>query len=219
VKRPFTVALTGGIGSGKSAAADIFGRLGAAVIDTDAIAHDLTGPGGAAMPDIVEAFGTACAASDGSLDRGAMRTRVFADASARHRLEAILHPRIHAEVLHRLAGTAAPYAVVVVPLLVETQNYDSITDRVLVVDCAESTQLSRVMQRNGYSEEMVRRILASQAGRRDRLAKADDVLDNDAEVERLAEQVTHLHRDYLYLAGQKAGCGDAHCVRRSGVAQ
>jgi dephospho-CoA kinase len=218
--RPYVIALTGGMGSGKSAAADLFGRWGAAVIDTDAIAHDLTGPLGAAMPDIVQAFGAASAASDGSLDRSAMRALVFEDVSARHRLEAILHPRIRAEAVRRLGDIkGAPYAIVVVPLLVETQGYDAIVDRVLVIDCDESAQVHRVMQRNGYTEATVRAILANQAGRQERLARADDVIVNDAGFAQLAEQVARLHRDYMKFAAQIIACGEPHCMPRSGAAQ
>lgn len=162
--RPFTVALTGGIGSGKSAVAELFSDQGVDVIDTDRIAHALTAPDGAAMPEIIERFGPVSVALGGGLDRARMRALVFEDASARRRLEAILHPLIRAEAARQLNRSISPYALLVVPLLAETTGaYDDIVDRVLVVDCAETTQVRRVVERNGYSEAAIRAIMASQA--------------------------------------------------------
>ena len=141
---PFVVGLTGGIGSGKSAAADAFGKLGAAVVDTDAIAHELTGPGGAAVPEVLRQFGKAFVDASGAMDRKRMRDLVFSDAEEKQRLEGLLHPMIRAESARRIATAPGPYAVHVVPLLVESPGYRERVDRVLVVDCPEALQISRV---------------------------------------------------------------------------
>lgn len=198
----FVVGLTGGIGSGKSAAADIFAELGAGVVDADAIAHGLTGPGGAAMAAIHAAFGDAIVAADGSLDRAAMRQRVFSDGAQRARLEGILHPMIRAETTRIIAETAArtPYVVLVVPLLVESGDYRGRVTRVAVVDCAEETQIARVMARNGLAREEVARIMATQVGREKRQAAADDLIDNEGSIADLRHQVEMLHRRYRDIA-------------------
>jgi dephospho-CoA kinase len=201
----FVVGLTGGIGSGKSAAADIFGELGAAVVDTDAIAHELTAPGGAAMPAIRAEFGDRMAAADGSLDRAAMRGLVFSDASARVRLEAILHPAIRAESERRCAAATAPYAMLVVPLLVESGDYRRRVARVVVVDCAEETQVARVMARSGLGRDEALKIMAAQASRADRLAAGDDVVSNDGDLADLRRQVEALHLRYLKLSAMSPG--------------
>jgi dephospho-CoA kinase len=197
VSRPYVVALTGGIGSGKSAVADLFAQHGVSVIDTDAIAHQLTAPAGPAMAEIIEAFGASCARPDGSLDRAWMRALVFKDASARRRLEAILHPRIHAEAARGLDTALGDYALLVVPLLLETGAYDDLIDRILVVDCSEEMQVKRVMQRNGYSQSVIHAIMSSQASRARRLGIADDIIENDADLGGLAEQVARLHECYV----------------------
>jgi dephospho-CoA kinase len=198
----FVVGLTGGIGSGKSAVADLFAARGVVVIDTDAIAHQLTAPGGAAMPAIGAEFGAAVATPEGALDRAAMRGIVFADTSARKRLEAILHPMIRNESERRLASADSPYAILMVPLLVESGDYRKRVDRVAVVDCREQTQIDRVMQRNGLSRPEVERILAAQATRAERLAAADDVIDNDGALAELAPRIERLHAAYLASAGR-----------------
>ncbi|MBI5107170.1 MAG: dephospho-CoA kinase [Rhodocyclales bacterium] len=198
----FVVGLTGGIGSGKSAVGNLFAERGIAVIDTDALAHQLTAPGGAAMPAIRAAFGDAVATADAGLDRAAMRTIVFADPSARKRLEAILHPMIREESERRLAGADSPYAILMVPLLVESGDYRKRVDRVAVVDCREATQIDRVMQRNGLARPEVERILAAQATRTERLAAADDVIDNDGALAELAPRIEQLHRSYLASAAR-----------------
>lgn len=206
----FVVGLTGGIGSGKSAAAAIFAELGAAVVDTDAIAHELTASGGAAMAAIRSAFGAGVITPDGALDRAAMRRLVFADAAAKSRLEAILHPLIRAESQLRCeAETAhgAPYVVLVVPLLVESGTYRNRVTRVLVVDCAEATQVARVMARNGLQREEVQRIMAAQATRAERLKVADDTIDNDGEIALLRPQIEALHRNYSGMAAKKPLAG------------
>jgi dephospho-CoA kinase len=190
------VGLTGGIGSGKSAAASRFAEQGAAVIDTDAIAHELTGAGGAAMPALIAAFGPDVAAPDGALDRAAMRRRVFADPTQRQRLEDILHPLIRAESDRRVGAAVAPYVVLVVPLLVESGSYRERVGRIVVVDCSTETQIARVMARNGLERAEVERILAAQASRAQRLAVADDVIDNEGSLDRLRQQVDRL--DFVY---------------------
>lgn len=202
--RPFCVALTGGLAAGKSTVAEHFARLGAAVIDTDAIARELTSPQGAALSAIVAAFGPDCLDAAGALNRAAMRFRVFQDAKARRQLEAILHPMIRERVRERLAAVQAPYAVVVVPLLVEAWvDYRSLVDRVLVVDCEEAAQVRRVMARDGIDTDLARRMLAAQATRQQRLALADDVIDNRGDLDVLARQVEALHARYLKLAAAR----------------
>jgi dephospho-CoA kinase len=196
------VGLTGGIGSGKSTVAERFARLGVPVIDTDVIARDLTAPGGAALAEIRATFGDAVMRADGTLDRSALRRRVFADEAERRRLEAILHPRIRQSVEAALAALDAPYALVVIPLLVETGSYQDLLDRVLVVDCPEAAQLERVMARSGLAREEVAAILAAQAGRAERLAAADDILVNTAAPEALDSEVEALDARYRALAGK-----------------
>ena len=194
------IGLTGGIGSGKSAAADEFARLGATVVDTDAIAHELTGPGGAAIPEIERQFGGAFVDAGGAMDRKRMRDLVFADAGEKQRLEALLHPMIRTESARRIASAAGPYAVHVVPLLVESADYRQRVGRVLVVDCTEESQVARVRQRSGLPEGEIRRIMASQVQREKRLAAADDVIDNSGTIAAMQQQVRQLHEKYLQLA-------------------
>lgn len=196
----FLVGLTGGIGSGKSAVSSLFESLGAAVVDTDVIAHELTAPGGAAIESIRNAFGDEVIDARGALDRAAMRRKVFADASAKARLEAILHPMIRAEADRRSAAARAPYVVLVVPLLVESGGYRSRVRRVAVVDCPEEVQVARVMTRSGLSAEEARAIMSAQASREQRLAVADDVIDNGGDLAALRPQVEALHRRYLEMA-------------------
>jgi dephospho-CoA kinase len=206
----FIVGLTGGIGSGKSAAATVFAELGAAVVDTDVVAHELTVSGGAAMAAIRSAFGAAVIAADGALDRAAMRHLVFTDAAAKGRLEAILHPLIGAESqlrCERELAHGASYVVLVVPLLVESGTYRNRVSRVVVVDCAESTQIERVMARNGLAREEVQRIMATQATRAERLEVADDTINNDTDISALRRQIEVLHRKYLPLAAKKPLAG------------
>ena len=196
----FSVGLTGGIGCGKSTVADLFAARGATIVDTDVIAHALTAPQGAAMPAIVAEFGPDFALPDGALDRARMRTLVFSDASARARLEAILHPRIRAAT--EAAGQAATgaYVMYVVPLLIESGSWRERVTRVLAIDCSEDTQVARVMQRSQLSADEVRAIMATQVTRARRLAEADDVVDNDAGLEALRAQVQALHERYLALS-------------------
>src|SRR4051812_912895 len=198
------VGLTGGIGSGKSAAADEFGRLGATVVDTDAIAHELTAADGAALPHIKGLFGEAFIAPSGAMDRDAMRARVFADPVAKRALEALLHPMIRAESERRIAAASGPYVIYVVPLLVEAGDYRGRVDRVLVVDAPEPAQLERVRARSGLTEREVRAIVAQQASREARRAAADDLIDNGGTLEQLFSQVRALHARYLKMAAPSA---------------
>src|SRR5690554_5253295 len=197
---PFIVGLTGGIGSGKSAAAERLAERGAEIVDTDEIAHALTAPGGAAIDAIRAAFGEALIGPDGSLDRAAMRARVFDDAPARRRLEAILHPLIRDEARRRCLAARAPYVVLAVPLLVESGHWRERCNRICVVDCPEALQVERVGARSGLPPDEVRAIIAAQASREQRLAAADDVLDNSGDLPALQRQVDALHRHYLALA-------------------
>ena len=195
----YVVGLTGGIGSGKSAVADLFSQRGIPVVDTDAIAHALTGVGGAAMPAIRAEFGDAVVGAEGALDRAAMRTLIFADPAARKRLEAILHPMIRSESERQLHAGAAnsPYAILMVPLLIESGDYRKRVNRIAVVDCAETTQVDRVMRRNGLSRIEIDRILAAQATRAERLAAADDVIENDGTLAELPSRIERLHWQYV----------------------
>ena len=202
------VGLTGGVGSGKSTVADAFVRLGGALVDTDALAHRLTAPQGAALPTLMAAFGADILAADGGLDRAAMRHKVFADPAVRRRLEKILHPMIRkaaeAEMDALLSDAGVPYVLVAIPLLVETGGRSAYgLDRVLVVDCPEEAQAARVMARSGLNAAEVQAIIAAQASRAERLAEADDVIDNRGTRAEINSQVAQLHARYLHIA-----CGE-----------
>jgi len=194
------VGLTGGIGSGKSAVADEFARLGAAVVDTDAIARELTVAGGAAIPALRALFGPSVIDASGAMHRAKVRELVFADSLARKKLEAVLHPMIRAESERRIRCAGEDYVVHVVPLLVESPGYRERVHRVAVVDCAEEVQLRRVTLRSGLSEEEVRRIIATQVPRERRRAAADEVIDNSGTIDALHKRVGELHRMYTELA-------------------
>ncbi|HEX2826728.1 MAG TPA: dephospho-CoA kinase [Burkholderiales bacterium] len=193
----YCVGLTGGIGCGKTAATDAFAELGAGVVDTDVISRELTAPHGVAMDLIAAEFGPEYVLDDGSLDRTRMRALVFGDPDSKRRLEAILHPLIREESRRLIRVSTAPYVVLVVPLLLETGSYRDLTDRVLVVDCDEAVQVARVMARSGLADHEVRRIMSSQLDRAARLARADDVLANDADIKTLRARVAQLHEKYL----------------------
>jgi dephospho-CoA kinase len=194
------VGLTGGIGSGKSAAADRFAECGATLVDSDLIAHQLTGRGGAAMAAIKATFGGGVVTAEGALDRAAMRARVFEAPAERTRLEAILHPMIRAESERQCRAATSPYVVLVVPLLVESPDFRQRCARVVVVDCPEAVQIARVRARSGLDEAQVRAIMAAQSSRAGRLAAADDVIDNSGDLEALYRQVDALHARYLRMA-------------------
>lgn len=200
----YVVIITGGIGSGKTAVSDRLQARGAAVVDTDVISRDLTAAGGAAMPALEAQFGPGIAAPDGSLDRDRMRSLVFNDPEAKRKLEAILHPMIRLEAFRQVEAAAAPYVVLVVPLLVESNAYRDIADRVLVVDCPESIQIERTMRRSGLAREQVERIVRAQAPRSARLALADDVVVNDAGLDKLVAETDRLHERYLQWAAEKS---------------
>jgi dephospho-CoA kinase len=201
---PFlSVGLTGGVGSGKSTIAGMLLRHGAAIVDADAIAHELTQPGGAAIEAIRAAFGAQAITADGALDRAWMRARAFGDAAARRALEAVLHPAIQTvsrerAQQHVVAGS--PYVVFVIPLLVESGDARDRFDRVLVVDCGEAVQLARVCARPDIDEALARSIIASQATRAQRLDLADDVVFNEAPLAEIDRRVERLHARYFALA-------------------
>jgi dephospho-CoA kinase len=194
------VGLTGGIGSGKTAAADAFAALDAPVCDTDRLAHALTAKGQPGYDAIVAKFGAEFVRAEGDLDRGRLRERVFADAAARGSLEAILHPMIREAARAEVLAWRAPYGILVVPLLLERGGLVGVVQRVLVVDCPEDEQVRRVMKRSGLSESEVRAIMATQLTREDRLARADDIIDNGGPPSALVPQVQALDRRYRSLA-------------------
>lgn len=194
------VGLTGGIGSGKSAAAEYFARHGAAIVDADAVAHALTQADGKAMAAIRAEFGVSVLAKDGALDRDAMRRLAFADASVRKRLEAILHPLIRAECAALCRSAPNAYTLLVVPLLLESGHYRDKIDRLAVVDCSEALQIERVMARSRLTRDEVERIMATQVARVQRLAAADDIIDNSGTRAHLAAQIASLHAKYAEMA-------------------
>jgi dephospho-CoA kinase len=201
---PFRVGLTGGIASGKSAAAAAFARRGVPVIDTDQLAREVAEPGQPALAAVVAEFGADLLGQDGRLDRRRLRALVFADAARRKRLEAILHPAIRAALAARIASVTAPYVVIAIPLLVESGLGDSV-ERVLAVDCPPALQLARLTARDGETGTAAAAILAAQASREQRLAAADDVLDNTGTLAALEAQVGALHERYLALAAAPRG--------------
>ncbi|MES2425134.1 MAG: dephospho-CoA kinase [Pseudomonadota bacterium] len=190
---PLRLGLTGGIGSGKSTVAQMLRAHGAALVDADAIARQLTAAGGAAMPAVATAFGKEFVTPDGALDRDKMRALAFADPQARARLEAIVHPLVQAETLRQAAAATAPCVVLDIPLLAESTHWRGRLDRILVVDCRSETQIARVMLRNALQKETVEQIIAAQAPRLRRLAIADAVLFNDgATLDQLRAEVALL---------------------------
>lgn len=197
---PLIIGLTGGVGCGKTSAAVIFEALGIDIIDTDQIAHELTGPAGKAIGMIRNLFGANFIREDGSLDRAAMRALVFSDQHARHKLESILHPLILQEVKRRIPLIRSEYGILVVPLLLETGSYLELIDRILVIDCPESMQVARTIARSKLSEASVHAIMAAQCSRNERLTKADDVIVNELERQHLQQQVQALHEKYLSVA-------------------
>lgn len=201
-QRPWVVGLTGGIASGKSAVADHLAHAGAALVDTDVLARNVTAPGSAGLAALIAHFGPSVCASDGSFDRRAMRARAFADPAARLQLEAILHPRIREAARAAVLAASAPYVVLAVPLLVESGQQYAWVDRVLVVDADESAQRERLMARDHIDAQLAQRMLAAQATRAQRLALADDIVRNSAALRDLARQAECCHRRYLTLAAQ-----------------
>ena len=193
------IGLTGGIGSGKSTVAEMFESLGVPIIDMDRIARQIVEPGQPALTQIKQAFGEKIVAASGQLNRQQLSKIIFDSAERRHQLEAILHPLIRQETTRQLAELKSPYCIVVIPLLLESEQR-SLVDRVLVVDVPESLQITRTMQRDGISAAQVRKILAAQVGRDSRLNAADDVIDNSAAMEDIRHRVDELDQQYRALS-------------------
>lgn len=198
------IGLTGGIGCGKTTVANLFGALGASIVDTDLIAHSMTVAGGPAMAPIRAAFGDTYLGADGALERARMRALVFADPAAKLRLEAILHPLIRAAAEAEAAAATGAYVIFVVPLLIESGNWRTRVARVLAIDCPEALQIARVMARSGLQEAQVKAIMAAQVSRSQRLAAADDVISNDDGIAALVPQVEALHRLYMAISAGMA---------------
>ncbi len=196
------IGLTGGIGSGKTAVSNLLGELGAGVIDTDLISHQITAPGGKAIPLIAKEFGDDFIDSQGALDRVKMRTLVFADSNARQALEKITHPLIQQETAKQafeLAKSGVPYLVFVVPLLIESGSWVKLIDYLIVVDCPEETQIQRVMHRSNMTRLDVENILKAQTSRNVRLAAANTVLENQGSLDELKSEVLSLHQQLLKI--------------------
>ena len=194
--RGFRVGLTGGIASGKSTVANLFADLGVTIIDTDVIAREVVAPGSPLLPKIAEHFGRGVLAADGSLDRRALRQRVFADPAERQWLEQLTHPEIRRLTDERSDAAPGSYSIVAIPLLVETGGKDRF-DRVLVVDCAPELQIARLQARDGSTRAQAEAALAAQVSRAERLAVANDVIHNDGDIAHLRDQVEKLHRAYV----------------------
>jgi len=194
------VVVTGGIASGKTTVTNAFATLGVPIFDADAISRELVAPGQPALAEIAATFGADMLAPDGELDRRRLRERIFADEAARRRLEAILHPRVRSELRSRAAACSAPYCLLAIPLYAESAQAYAWVDRVLVVDVPRAVQLARLMQRDGMTAEFAQRTLAAQATRAQRLALADDVIDNSCNLDDLPHIVARLHRLYTALA-------------------
>lgn len=193
------VGLTGGVASGKSAAAEAFARRGITVVDTDQIARQVVAPGTPGLAALVDEFGPAILDAEGHLDRSRLRQRVFEDAAARRRLEQLLHPLIREEALRQARAATSPYVVLVVPLLLES-GMDALVDRILVVDLPGAEQLRRLRRRDSMDQAMAEAMIAAQTSRARRLAAADDVIENSGSLEALDQAVGALHRHYLELA-------------------
>ena len=203
---PAVVAITGGIASGKTAVSDRFQALGVPVVDTDLIARDVVAPGQPLLAKIAAQFGPSVITDDGSLDRRALRERIFADAAARSALESLMHPAILAEARAQVAAQVSDYVIVVIPLLAEGGGHDWI-DRVLVVDVPEAVQLERLQHRDDVSRSEAEAALAAQASREERLAIADDVIENTADLETLHRRVDRQHQRYLERYAGRQGDG------------
>jgi len=200
-RAPF-IGLTGGIGSGKTAVSDQLAQLGAGIVDTDLIAHQITAPNGAAIPFIQKQFGTEFIDSTGALDRVKMRSLVFSDPGARKALEAITHPLIREETINQakeLIAAKTPYLIFVVPLLIESGNWLSLLDYLVVVDCPEEIQIERVMHRSNLSRNEVEGIIQAQASRQERIAHADTVIENQGNLYALQAEVLKLHQKILQI--------------------
>lgn len=197
------IVVTGGIASGKSTVANGFVDLGVPLFDADVIARELVAPGQPALAEIAATFGAGALTANGELDRQRMRERIFADADARHRLESILHPRMREALRERACACTAAYCLLAIPLFAEAPLAYAWVDRVLVVDVPAAVQLARVMQRDGMTRESSRRALAAQASRSQRLALADDAIDNSGTLPALTHIIARLHHRYSTLSGRE----------------
>ena len=201
-RAPTVIGLTGGIGSGKSSVAGLFLELGVPFVDADVVAREVVEPGEPALDQIADYFGESVIQADGTLDRAALRRRVFEDASARQWLEKCLHPVIRTRTIEQLRDANGPYVLLVSPLLLETDQ-SRLCERVIVVDVPVETQLERTVRRDANTREQVERIMAAQMAREDRLARADEVIDNSAPLEQVAAQVRELHQRLLVSLEQE----------------
>ena len=198
-QQPFVVGLTGGIGSGKSAATAYFEKLGIDVVDADEVARDVVAPGSEGLKEIVNRFGDSILQEDGSLNRAALREKVFSDINEKNWLNNLLHPLIRLRMQHLISESTSPYCILSVPLLVENKLTE-MCNYVVVVDCPEAMQLERALKRDGSTEETIRNIMASQATRNERINAADVVLDNSTTLPALSAQITDLHNTLLTLS-------------------
>ena len=197
----FIIGLTGGIGSGKSEAAKQFALLGVPIVDADVIAHELTATGQPILADISRVFGAEFITTDGELNRAKLRAHVFNNADERLKLEALLHPAIHDRALLQLAENEAKlhpaYQILVMPLLFESQRYDGVANKTLVIDCDESLQIKRAMARSNMTEQEVRAMMAAQVSRATRLQRADEVIENNGSLADLTEKVATIHKKFI----------------------
>ena len=194
----YVVGLTGGIGAGKSEAARIFSEIGVPVVDVDVISRRLTSSGQSLVAKIANAFGKEYVTADGAMDRAKIRERIFSSDADRRLLESILHPAIHSEALRELESYHyAPYQILAIPLFFESNRYEGIVNRTLLIDCNEDLQVSRVVNRNGFTDKMVRSIIAAQASRSFRRALANDIIDNNGTIEELEQDIHRMHEKFI----------------------
>lgn len=198
-QQPFVVGLTGGIGSGKSAATTYFEKLGIDIVDADEVARDVVAPGSEGLKEIVNRFGNSILLEDGNLNRAALREKVFSDINEKNWLNNLLHPLIRLRMQHLISESTSPYCILSVPLLVENKLTE-MCNYVVVVDCPETMQLERALKRDGSTEETIRNIMASQATRNERIEAADTVLDNSTTLSALSAQIADLHNTLLALS-------------------
>ena len=192
------IGLTGGIGSGKSAAGIEFEKLGITVIDADEIAQKASLKNSKAYKEIVEYFGASILDNSQNIDRRKLRNIVFNNDEQKKKLEQILHPAIREDISFAISNSKSPYTIIMVPLIYETNSKDNY-NRILVIDCDEDIQISRAVTRDGASKEDIKKIINSQATKQERLSIADDVISNNSSIEKLSEKVLHLHKNYLEL--------------------